>query len=51
MPKQNLFDQLLAFMNLHSQAKNAAVLSICSGEMQSDWVRAFWPIYQEQDFS
>ena len=34
-----------------------AVSSICSGEivdlkiLQSDWLRAFWPISQEQNFS
>ena len=37
--------------------KNEAVSSICSGEivdlkiLQSDWLRAFWPISQKQDFS
>ena len=44
-------------MNLHQRDKNEAVSSICSGEildlkiLQSDWLRAFWPISQEQDFS
>ena len=43
-------------MNLYQHAKNEAVSSICSGEMadlkmlQSDQLRAFWPISQKQDF-
>ena len=38
-------------------AKNETVSSICLGEivhleiLQSDWLREFWPISQEQDFS
>ena len=45
------------FANLHQYAKNQAVSSICSGVMvdskilQSDWLRAFWPISSDQDFS
>ena len=41
----------------YQQAKNESVSSICSGEtvhleiLLSDWVRAFWPISQEQDVS
>ena len=37
--------------------KNKAISLICSGEivdlkiLQFDWVRKFWPISQEQDFS
>ena len=37
--------------------KNEAVSSICSEEMvglkimQSEWLRAFWPISQERDLS
>ena len=44
-------------MNLHQRDKNEAVSSICSGEildlkiLQSDWLRAFWPISQEKYFS
>ena len=41
-------------MNLYQHAKNDAVLWICSGDikiLQSDWLRAFWPISQEKDFS
>ena len=43
-------------MNLYQHAKNEAISSICSGEMadlkmlQSDQLRAFWPISQKQDF-
>ena len=43
-------------MNLHQRDKNEAVSSICSGEildlkiLQSDWLRAFWPISQEKVF-
>ena len=57
MPNQKLFGQLAIFVNLHQHAKNEAVSSICSGEivdlkiLQSDWLRAFWPISHEQDFS
>ena len=56
MPNKNIFDQLLTFVNLYQHAKNEAVSSICSGEivdlkiLQFDWLRAFWPISQEQDF-
>ena len=52
-----MFDKFLIFVNLYQHAKNEAVSSICSGELadlkiqQSDWLRAFWPISQEQDFS
>ena len=44
-------------MNLYQHAKNEAVSSICPGEildliiLQSDRLRAFWPLSQEQDFS
>ena len=44
-------------MNFYQLAKNEAVSSICSGEivhlkvLQADWLRAFWPITQEQDLS
>ena len=57
MPNQKIFDQLLIFVNLYQHTKNEAISSICSGEivdlkiLQSDWLRAFWPISQEQDFS
>ena len=57
MPNQKLFGQLAIFVNLDQHAKNEAVSSICSGEivdlkiLQSDWLRAFWPISHEQDFS
>ena len=43
-------------VNLHQHEKNEAVSWICSGKivdlkiLQSDWLRAFWPIFQEQDF-
>ena len=44
-------------MNLYQHAKNEAVSLISSGKiidlkiLQSDWLRAFWPISQEQGFS
>ena len=56
MPNQENFNQLFFFVNLYQQAKNEAVSSICSGEivdlkiLQSDWLRAFWPISQEKFF-
>ena len=56
MPNQKSFEQLLIFANLYQHTKNEAVLSICSGEktdlkfLESNWLRTFWPISQEQDF-
>ena len=44
-------------MNLYQHVKNEAVSSMCSGEiadlkiLQSDMLREFWPISQEQHFS
>ena len=51
-----IFNSLLIFVNLHQHAKNEADSSICSGELilkthPSDWLRAFWPVSREQDFS
>ena len=43
-------------MSLYKHAKNEAVSSISSEEiidlkiLQSDWLRAFWPISQEKVF-
>ena len=57
MPNQKIFTQLLSFVNLYQHAKNEAVSLICSGEiidlkiLQSDWLRAFRPKSQEQNFS
>ena len=57
MPNQKLFVQLSIFVNLYKNAKNEAVASICSADivdlkiLQSDWLRAFWPISHEQVFS
>ena len=57
MPNQTIFDKLLIFVNLYQHAKNEALSSICSGEMvdlkilQSDWLRAFWPIISGRRFS
>ena len=57
MPNQKLFVQLSSFVNLYKNAKNEAVASICSADivdlkiLQSDWLRAFWPISHEQVFS
>ena len=54
--KQKIFDQLLIFVNLYQHAKNEAVSLISSGRiidlkiLQSDWLRAFWPISQEKVF-
>ena len=56
LTNQKKFDKLLIFVNLYQYKKNEAVLSICSGEMvnlkflQYDWLRAFWPIFQERYF-
>ena len=53
MPNQENLDQLLIFVNLHQHAKNEAVSSTCFDLkiLQSDWLRAFWFISQEQNFS
>ena len=57
MPNQNILDQLLIFVNLMQNAKNETVSSIYFGEivdlkiLQSDWLRIFQLIFQEQDFS
>ena len=57
MSNQKNLNQLLIFVNLYQRAKNEAISSICSGRivvlkiLQSDWLRAFWPISQEQDIS
>ena len=51
------FDQLLISVNLYQHAKNQAFSSFCSWDtvdlkiLRSDWLRAFWPICQEPDFS
>ena len=56
MANQNIFNQLLIFVNLYQHAKNEAVSQIGSEQiidlkiLQTDWLRAFWPIPQEQDF-
>ena len=53
MPNQKIFNQLLIFVNFYQHAKNEAISSICSGKivdlkvLQSDWLRAVWPISQE----
>ena len=55
MPNQNIFNQLLIFVNLYQHAKNEAVSSICSAEivdlktLQSEWLMAFWLISPDQD--
>ena len=57
MHNPQFFDQLLIYVNLYQHVKNQAISLICSGDkvdkkiLQSDWLRAFWPISQEQTFS
>ena len=57
IPNQKIFNQLLIFVHLYQHAKNLAVSSTCFGEMvdlkilEYDWLRPFWPISQEQNFS
>ena len=52
-----IFNHLLSFVNFYQHAKNEAVSSIYSGEIvdlkipQSEWLKASWPISQEQHFS
>ena len=55
MPTQKNY-QLLIFVNLHRHAKNYTVSFICSEDInlkikESDWLRPFWLISREQDFS
>ena len=56
-PTTIFFIQLLISMNLYQHAKNQAFSLFCSRDivglkiLQSDWSRAFWPIYQEPEFS
>ena len=51
------FNQFLTSMNQHQHAKNQAFTSFCSSDiihlkiLWSDWLRAFWPILLEPDFS
>ena len=57
MPDQKHLKQLLIFVNLYQHAKSESAILICSGEkihlkiLQSDWLRAFWPISKKQNFS
>ena len=57
MPIQKCSDQLLIYANLYQHAQNQANSLICSGDMvnlkilPSDWLRKFWPISQEPEFS
>ena len=57
VPNQKILNQLLIFVNLYQHAKKWDYFIICSGEivdlkiLQSDLLRAFWPISLEQDFS
>ena len=57
MSNEKIINQLLLFENLYQHTKKLTVLSICSGQkailkiLQSDWLRTFWLIYQEKDFS
>lgn len=51
------FDQLSIFVNLYEHANNRAISLICFEKivdfkiLQSNWLRAFWPISSELDFS
>ena len=56
IPHQNLFTRLLNLGSLYQHSKNEAISTICSWKMldlkipRSEWLRAFWPISQEQYF-
>ena len=56
-PTPIFFNQLLISMNLYENAKHQAFSLFCSRDivdlkiLQSGWLRAFWPISQEPDFS
>ena len=57
MPMPIFFNQLLISMNLHQHGKSQVFSLFCSTDivnlkiLQSDCSRAFWPIYQEPEFS
>ena len=54
---QKICDQLLVHANLYKHARYQDISLICFGDMvdekmqQSDWLRTFWSISQEQKFS
>ena len=56
MRTQIFFNQLLISINLYQHVKNQAFSLLRSGDivnlkiLQSDWLRAFWPVSQETDF-
>ena len=51
-PTPKFFDQLLLYVNLYQHLKNQAILLMVDWKtQQSDWLRTFWPISQEQKFS
>ena len=51
----NDYPKKFFFVNLYQTAKCQAISLICSRVdfkiLQFDWLKAFWLIYQEQDFS
>ena len=55
-PTQKKLYQPLNFVNFYKHAKSQAISFIFSGDtidlkiLQYDWLRAFWPLSQEQDF-
>ena len=55
MPNQKRFRSTLVFVNLYQHKKEPASLSsqeiVDLKILQSNLMRAFWPISQEQDFS
>ena len=57
MPTPIFFNQFLISMNFYQQGKNQPLSSFYSRNifdlkiLQSDWLRAFWAIYQELEFS
>ena len=57
MPTTFFFNQLLISINLYQHAKTQAFSSLRSRDiinskiLQSDWLRWFWPISPEPDFS
>ena len=56
MLTQNIFNQLLLFMNLYQHVKNQAISPFYSRDivdlktLQTDWPRAFWPISEKLGF-
>ena len=50
-PIKIFFNQLLIVLNLYPAKKWGFFIILFQRFLQSDWLRAFWPVSQESDFS